>query len=366
MLEAEDLIFYDAAERNGRLWFVNAKYPALFSMGIDEKDFRLEYVFSGWTGGQHQFSNLVFWNQLLVIAPRNESCLLFFDTETKTLLETVPLERKYLPEGRAFHLFYGIAEYNDRIYCFPGAYGAVVIVHMPKKEISYLEISGSLRDGNGSSVRFRGHLIVHHIAVLPAFWENTVLLIDMERQSVQIRKLKIPESRGFHGAVRIGDQTLLLCRNAPQLFRFDGESGELIVRPNLQNAEILAVCFWCGRYLFSGRLNTGEMVYGYMDKETYSCTEMFSCEKFSGQMPVTPVMSCAGFAVLGFTRGRDMICTDRDGRMFLLPVSLQEDDRKRLESYIESYVWDSGVIRESEDVGLLDMIVQLNRQEETI
>lgn len=208
MAEAGDIGFHDIAIRDGRGWFFNCYYSAIFSLDLDTLQLRLEQLLPDEYFGIYKFSNLAFYNDLLVIAPRTADKILIYDTEAHSI-KTVQIKPDYIPDGAYMNLFYGLIIYGDAAYLFPGRYRTIVRLDMKTDEVTYItKWNQGLRNINPNSIVFQKVIQTGtDSCYLPCFQSNQIMKFCLSDSSYEYIDLDTDsENKGFVDIVKRDDE----------------------------------------------------------------------------------------------------------------------------------------------------------------
>lgn len=188
------LLFYDIAVHENTGWFCNRLYSVLFRINLESGEISVESILPTESECDiEQYGPIEYYDNQLIIAPRNGKSILIYDLESKEI-NKVNFDLTEFGGVSRYNLFTGIHIVNNIAYIVPGRYHAVIKLHLDTYQVEYLDswyqkiLESSIDEGKVISV----FSVLESSKVLKmADWQNSQIIeINLEDGSAQTSKVK--------------------------------------------------------------------------------------------------------------------------------------------------------------------------------
>ena len=175
------LLFLDITSHGNKAWFCNSYFSALFEIDLNS----LEFTLLSWLPEEKEmtfqsYSAIAYYEEKLIIAPRNEHRILIYDLEKNKLDKEIPIDVSIMgDESNVFNLFSRIAIIGNFAYILPGRYPAIIKLNLVDYSISLID---DWYKSNKDAVVDEGRTIFStagtmHDDILLPFWQVGRMLI---------------------------------------------------------------------------------------------------------------------------------------------------------------------------------------------
>ena len=131
------IAFRNIAVHENDGWFCDIYYDGLFHIDLRTGMISLEFFFG--TNQIEAYSPIAYYEEKLIIAPRNADSILIYDI-VKKHAERIRLNMSENYVGNdLLHFFSAIEVYGRYAYIFPGRYHAIIRINLENYEIKYIE-----------------------------------------------------------------------------------------------------------------------------------------------------------------------------------------------------------------------------------
>lgn len=139
MYKAKNIAFHDIAVHEGKGWFFNVGYNAIFQIDLETGELKLEAFIPG-VGLERTelFRAIIYFNDKLYLAPLNDKRICVYDLK-KQEFDFIDLDfEKYEVKGYSA-LFCRGTVIDDHIYFFPGRFHAIIKLNPADNSLTYID-----------------------------------------------------------------------------------------------------------------------------------------------------------------------------------------------------------------------------------